>query len=481
MSDTARKKLTRDTFGAKQLRPPARIAHFGLGSFHRAHQAWFTAHSDDGAHWGICAFTGRSGALAETLRRQGGLYTLVERSASGDQFEMMTNLVEMYDGADVGAIVDVLSRQEIVVVTITVTEAGYRLGLDGAPHLDDTELARDVEILREMVRAVRLEVRAINTVPGRILLGLEARRRAQGGPIAIVPCDNLPRNGWVLEQGLMQLADLISPKLALWMQESVTFASTSVDRITPRTTDRDVATVAQVTGWIDAAPVVTEPFASWVISGSFPAGRPRWETAGAVFVEEIEPYERRKLWLLNGAHSLLATIGLEAGHSTVAQAIADPQCRHSVESFWSSARHHLPDLIDLDEYCAQLIKRFENSRIMYELEQIATDSVMKLRTRIAPVIVAELRAGRDCPAGAEALSAWMALVLTRGSFPDAEILAVRNIVDSSVSTTADLLRLVDPRLIEFSAFVNRVEQLVTERAHTRSTTSTQTPLTTGAD
>ena len=477
MSDTAPLKLTRDTFGAKQLSPPARIAHFGLGSFHRAHQAWFTAHSDDGAHWGICAFTGRSGALAETLRRQGGLYTLVERSASGDQFEVMTNLVEMYDGADVGAIVDVLSRQEIVVVTITVTEAGYRLGLDGAPHLHDTELARDVEILR----AVRLDVRVINTVPGRILLGLEARRRAQGGPIAIVPCDNLPRNGSVLEQGLTQLADLISPKLAFWMKENVTFASTSVDRITPRTTDRDIATVAQVTGWIDAAPVVTEPFASWVISGRFPAGRPRWETAGALFVEEIEPYERRKLWLLNGAHSLLATIGFEAGHSTVAQAIADPRCRHSVESFWSSARRQLPDLVDLDAYCAQLIERFENSRIMYELEQIATDSVMKLRTRITPVIVAELRAGRDCPAGAEALSAWVVLVLTRGSFPDAEILAVTTIVDSSVSTTADLVRLVDPRLIEFPAFVNRVEHLVNERTLTRGTTSAQTPLTTGAD
>jgi len=475
MSDTAPRRLTRDTFGAQQPSAPARIAHFGLGSFHRAHQAWFTAHSDDGAHWGICAFTGRSGVLADTLRRQGGLYTLVERSASGDQFEVMTNLVEMYDGADVGAIIDVLSRQEIVVMTITVTEAGYRLSLDGAPHLDDAELARDVEILRETAHALRLDVPGISTVPGRILLGLEARRRAQGGPMAIVPCDNLPRNGWVLEQGLTQLANLISTELALWMKENLTFASTSVDRITPRTTDRDIETVAQVTGWIDAAPVVTEPFTSWVISGPFPAGRPHWETAGAQFVEDIEPYERRKLWLLNGAHSILATLGLEAGHSTVAQAIADPQCRHSVESFWTSARRHLGGLIDLDAYCAQLIERFENSRIMYELEQIATDSVMKLRTRIAPVIVAELRAGRECPAGAEALSAWEILVLSHSSFPDAEILAVTTIVDSSDSPSADLLRLVDPRLIEFPAFVNRTEQLVNERALTRGTASTQTP------
>jgi len=73
--------------------------------------------------------------------------------------------------------------------------------------------------------------------------------------------------------------------------------------------------VAKETRWLDGAPVVTEPFASWVISGDFPAGRPQWEQAGALFVDDIEPYERRKLWLLNGAHSILAYLGLEAATS----------------------------------------------------------------------------------------------------------------------------------------------------------------------
>jgi fructuronate reductase len=464
MRVSAARVLTRKAFGAPHPSPPARIAHFGLGSFHRAHQAWFTAHAGDGGEWGICAFTGRGSGIAETLLRQEGLYTLIERSASGDRFEVMTNLVEVYEGSDTGAIVNVFSRPEVVVVTTTVTESGYRIGLDGAPHFDDVELARDVAMLHELTPEDRLDWLAISTIPGRILLGLEARRRANVGPIAVVPCDNLPNNGWVLEQGLTQLTDRISPELTLWLEENVTFASTSVDRITPRTTDRDIAIVAEETRWLDAAPVVTEPFASWVISGHFPAGRPRWEHAGALFVKEIEPYERRKLWLLNGAHSILAYLGLEAGHVTVAQAVADPRCRRAVVSFWSSAEHHLPDDLDLKVYCSQLFERFENSRIEYQLEQIASDSVMKLRTRIAPVIAAEFHAGRDCPAGAEAMAAWARRVLARGSFPDAEILAVKSIVDGFPSAVVGLIRLVDPHLVDLGAFVDRVEQLVNEHA-----------------
>lgn len=480
MSVSEPRVLDRRAFGGPQPSPPARIAHFGLGSFHRAHQAWFTAHAGDASDWGICAFTGRGSGLAQTLRQQDGLYTLIERSATGDRFDVMTNLVEVYEGTDAGAIVDVLSRPAIVVVTTTVTESGNRLDLDGTPLVDDVELARDVATLHGLTPHDPLDGLTISTVPGRILLGLEARRRAHVGPIAIVPCDNLPNNGGVLRHGLTQLAAQISAELALWLQENVAFVSTSVDRITPRTTDHDIDLVAQETGWIDAAPVVTEPFASWVLSGVFPAGRPRWEDAGAEFVEEIEPYERRKLWLLNGAHSILTYVGLAAGHVTVAQAIADPQCRLVVESFWSSARHHLADDLDVEGYCRQLIERFENSRIEYQLEQIASDSVMKLRTRIAPVVIAELRAGRDCPAGAEAVAAWARRILTRGSFSDTDILAVTAILEGAPSAVVELLRLIDPQLLDLAAFVDRVEQLVNERDDVADEPTTR-PLTIGEE
>jgi fructuronate reductase len=471
--------LTRDVFDSLDPAPRARIAHFGLGSFHRAHQAWYTAHSHDGPAWGICAFTGRGAGLAATLRRQGGLYTLIERSATGDRFEVMTNLVEIHEGADSGAIIDVVSRPEIVVITTTVTEAGYRLHLDGTPRTDDAELDQDVATLQHATREALLGAPPLNTVPGRLLLGLEARRRSDVGPLTIVPCDNLPRNGWVVEQGLRQLAKMVSPLLTTWMNENVAFASSSVDRITPRTSSSDLDTVTHAMRWLDFAPVVTEPFASWVVSGNFAAQRPRWETAGVLFVEDVEPYEKRKLWLLNGAHSLLALLGLDIGHETVAEAISDPACRDWIESFWASARHHLPEHLEIDTYCAQLIERFENARIKYELEQIAADSVMKLRTRIAPVILAELRAGRTCDAGTQILATWIVRVRTHGSFRDAEHLAVTSITETSASPTSDLVGLVDVGLRDFTTFIAGVEHLVNERLVAQL--ATQKPSTTRRD
>ncbi len=456
MTSTSR-PLTPEAFGVSS-RPPTRIAHIGLGSFHRAHQVWFTAHADDGNEWGFCSFAGRAGGLAPTLRAQGGLYTLIERSGSGDAFEVMTNLVDVREGTDIAALTDVLSRSETAVLTTTVTEAGYHLGLDGTPDLADAHVARDLVLLEKALRETHLEACAVTTVPGRILLGLSARRRAGAGPIAIVPCDNVPSNGPTLQRGLTLLSQGLDADLAAWMGDNVAFVSTSVDRITPRITDHDVALVARETGWRDAAPVVTEPFASWVLSGTFPAGRPRWESAGAIVVADIEPYERRKLWLLNGAHSLLAYLGLEAGLRTVAEAIGDGACRRAVESFWTSARRHLPESLKLDEYCVQLVERFANGRIEYQLEQIASDSVMKLRTRIAPVVVAESHAGRECPAGDAALAAWVRLVAVRGSFPDAEFDAVTSRRETT-SFVTDLLALVEPSLAE-SPVASRVARLV---------------------
>ena len=65
--------------------PPGRgLVHLGLGSFFRAHQAWYTDHAPDAAEWGIAAFTGRRPDLADALAAQDGLYTLITRGPAGD-------------------------------------------------------------------------------------------------------------------------------------------------------------------------------------------------------------------------------------------------------------------------------------------------------------------------------------------------------------------------------------------------------------
>ena len=170
-----------------------------------------------------------------------------------------------------------------------------------------------------------------------------------------------------------------------------------------------MAAVAAAGGWNDRAPVVTEPFHDWVLSGAFPSGRPEWERGGARFVDDIDPFERRKLWLLNGAHSLLAYAAPPRGHRTVAEAIADPVVRSWVEEFWTEAVAHLPaEGLDLDHYQAALLERFDNGRIQHLLSQIGQDGTAKLRVRIAPLLHLEHAAGRDGAACVRILGAWVA-------------------------------------------------------------------------
>lgn len=404
------------------------IAHFGLGAFHRAHQAWYTEQTDVDGEWGIAAFSGRSAALPTRLSAQDGLYTLLVRDSERDSASVIDSIVRARPGSDLTAVTDVLGCSETRVATLTITEAGYASTVDGGLDLDRADVQHDLQILARLSEAgsalFEADVAGMQprTTPARIALGLEARRRADAGPITLVSCDNMPANGLILRRVIEEFAGSVGEELATWIASSVSFVTTSVDRITPATTVSDIEIARALTGFDDAVPVVAEPFTDWVLSGSFPSGRPLWENAGARFVDDIDPWERRKLWLLNGAHSLLSYSGLLRGHETVAEAVQDHVIRDRMSSFWSEAMHHLPDDdLDLDRYVAQLIARFENTRIEHRLRQIAMDGATKVAVRIAPVALAERSAGRSAEAAASVYAEWIRALRTVPGLSDSRM------------------------------------------------------------
>ncbi|WP_426514870.1 mannitol dehydrogenase family protein [Dactylosporangium sp. McL0621] len=407
------------------------MLHLGLGNFFRAHQAWYTQHAPDAAHWGIAAFTGRRPDVADALRPQDGLYALITRGPDGDAVEVVGSVVDVHSASASEAWLRYMCSPQLAVITMTVTETAYRHD----PHHPD------VAALRHDPAAL------VRSVPARLLGGLIARDRAGTGPIAVVPCDNLPANGDRVSQVLRELAAQVGPEAERAVDRTATFVNTVVDRITPRADDADIRTARSATGLTDTAPVVTEPFTEWVIAGEFPAGRPRWEAAGAVFTDDVSPFAQRKLRLLNGGHSLLAYLGSIRGHRTVAQALEDPVCRAWLQRWWVEAAAQLtgPGL-GLSGYQAALLGRFANPRIQHRLDQIAADGSQKLPVRILPVLQAENATGSHSSAATQVLAAWVCHLRGRGAPVNDPHARATDAGGPLTAAVPRLLRILDPNL-----------------------------------
>ncbi|MCP1168825.1 mannitol dehydrogenase family protein, partial [Limimaricola sp. ASW11-118] len=243
---------------------------------------------------------------------------------------------------------------------------------------------------------------------GLLVEALRRRRGAGRAPFTVLCCDNLPENGALLRGGVLGFARRVDPEFADWISAEVAFPSSMVDRITPAATDDTRALARRLTGYEDAAAIETEPFCQWVIEDRFPQGRPDWEAGGAIFVEDVAPFERMKLRMLNGAHSLIAYAGFVAGHTLVRDAMASAALAALVRRHIAAAARTLGPLpgIDLAAYGAELAARFANPAIAHETYQIAMDGSQKLPQRIFGPAWDAQQAGRDLRPFAFATAAW---------------------------------------------------------------------------
>jgi fructuronate reductase len=379
------------------------IVHLGIGAFHRAHQAEFTedAVAARGGDWGICGVTQRSPAVVEQLMPQDGLYTLLTRGPSAVDARVVGAVREvLFAGSD--PVVARLADPAVRVVTLTVTEKGYRHDpTSGRMRRDDPLTASDAR------------GGPPRTVVGQIVRGLEARMRDDAGPVTVLSCDNLSHNGRTLAALVDDFVTLVPAgrPLASWIAENVRFPSSMVDRIVPATTAADHAEVRRLIGLDDEGAVVTEPFRQWVIEDDFTAGRPAWDAAGALFTDDVTPYEVMKLRMLNGAHSALAYLGALAGCDTIASAMAHEAFATVAHRLMhDDARPTLdppPAGIDLDEYTGQLLDRFANPALHHRTVQVAMDGSQKLPQRLLSTLRARRAAGESPRWVALAVAAWM--------------------------------------------------------------------------
>ncbi len=384
------------------------IVHFGVGGFHRSHEAMYlnrVLNAGGQADWGICGVGVLPGdaRMRDVLAAQDHLYTLVTKSPAGETETCVIGAIHefLFAPDDPNRVIEKLADSATRIVSLTVTEGGYSLN-NATGEFDPTgaDIAHD------------LHAGAVpRTVFGLMTEGLRRRRERGIPPFTVMSCDNIQGNGHVTQGVLSAFARLKDADLGDWIAREVAFPNSMVDRITPMTTDRDRQELAAQSGVVDGWPVIGESFTQWVLEDHFTLGRPPLETVGVQVVADVEPYELMKLRLLNAAHQAMGYLGLLAGHTYVHEVCRLPVFVEFLLEYMG--REGVPTLkpvpgMDLNVYQHELIERFASPAIQDTLARLIFDGSERIPKFLLPVVRDQLARDGEIGHAALVVASWAA-------------------------------------------------------------------------
>ncbi|OOG67757.1 mannitol dehydrogenase [Sinorhizobium sp. A49] len=371
----------------------AGIMHFGVGNFHRAHQAVYLDDLFNAGHDHDWAIVGAGVLPSDELMRaklaaQDFLTTVVEQDNNRTGAHVTGAMIDYLKPGDVAGIVDRLADPAIRIVSLTITEGGYFIdpasGVFNPTHpaiVDDAQNPASPK-----------------TVFGLVVAGLKARRDRHIPPFTVMSCDNIPGNGEVTHAAVSGLARLFDPDFADWIDANVAFPNGMVDRITPATGAREIGIVATDYEIEDAWPVFCEEFKQWVLEDHFPQGRPALEKVGVQFVPDVAPYEHMKIRILNGGHAAIAYPAALLDIHFVHEAMEEPLIR----AFLAKLEHDeiipvIPPVpnTDLGDYYKLIETRFSNPKIGDTIPRLAQDGSNRQPKFILPSTADRLARGED--------------------------------------------------------------------------------------
>ncbi|QNE89850.1 mannitol dehydrogenase family protein [Corynebacterium incognita] len=374
------------------------IIHFGVGGFHRAHQALYLdklMSQGKALEFGIVGMGVMPGdvRMRDALRSQDHLYTLTEKAPDGTENARVVGSIVDYIFApeDPAAAVSALTDERIKIVSLTVTEGGYNFDhVRGEFDLSNEIIAHDIADLKAGKRD------GLRSFYGLITAGLLERKDASIAPFTVMSCDNIQGNGEMAHRMFLSFAAAIDPALAEWIDANVAFPNSMVDRITPETTDADRADIVSKHKYVDEWPVVCEDFTQWVLEDKFVGPRPPYEEVGVEVVDDVVPYELMKLRLLNASHQGLCYFGYLAGHRMVHDVMADQRFADFLLAYME--REATPSLrplpgVDLDAYRHELIARFGNSAVKDTVARLCAESSDRIPKWLLPVVRENLDTG----------------------------------------------------------------------------------------
>jgi mannitol 2-dehydrogenase len=383
----------------------AGIVHFGVGGFHRAHEAMYLdrlMNAGRALDWGICGVgvLPADQRMATVMAAQDCLYTLVVKHPDGTlEPRVIGSIVDyLFAPDDPAAVIEKLADPAIRIVSLTVTEGGYNIhAVSGEFDASHPDVQHD------------LTPGAVPRTTFGLIVEALVRRRDRGvSPFTVMSCDNIQGNGDVARSSFAAFAAARDPELGAWVAQEVRFPNGMVDRITPVTTDADQADLAESFGIADQWPVVCEPYTQWVLEDHFDA-RPAWNEAGVQLVDDVGPYELMKLRLLNASHQGLAYFGYLAGYRLVHDVCQDPLFARFLLSYMDEEA--TPTLapvpgIDLDTYKPNLIDRFSNAQVRDTVARLCAESSDRIPKWVLPVIRENLKHDRPVTKAAAIVASW---------------------------------------------------------------------------
>ena len=363
------------------------IVHFGVGGFHRAHQAMYVdklLEQGKAKEWGICGVgvLPADRRMADVMAAQDGLYTLLAlRADGGSEARVIGSIIDYrYAPDDPESVIELIAAPSTKIVSLTITEGGYSIA-DAGP----------------------------DSVFGLVTAAL-ARRKERGLPSpTIVSCDNIKGNGDVARKAFSEYAGREQPDLASWMEANTQFPNSMVDRITPATTPEVIETIRSEFDVEDQWPVAAEPFTAWVLEDHFSDGRPPFEDVGVMLVDDVTPYELMKLRLLNAGHQALCYFAYLAGYRLVHDAAGDPLFADFLLRYMDTEA--TPTLqpvpgIDLPQFKRTAIERFANPGVRDTIVRLCFGSSDRIPQWLLPVIRENLKTGEPIALSVATVASW---------------------------------------------------------------------------
>ena len=357
--------------------------HIGLGSFHRAHQAWYMHQLRESGdkRWHIAAGNIRNDAelTVSALQAQQGEYVLETVSPAGERhYEVIKSIQTLLPWQqDLAPLIAEGAKPNTKVIAFTVTEGGYYLKTDHTLDTDNSVLKADLNGDHQ-------------TIYGTITKILEQRIADKAGALTLLCCDNVRHNGERFRDGLTEFLNLTGKHSVLaWMEDNTTCPNTMVDRSVPRPAADLPERIHAQTGIKDKAPVMGETFIQWVIEDNFKSVRPEFESVGVEMVASVVPYEEAKIRILNSSHSCIAWAGTLVGQSFIHESTQTDYIYNIAHEYVT--QDVIPCLgdngIDLPTYRDVVLERFTNPHIKDTNQRVAADGFSKIPAMITPTMI----------------------------------------------------------------------------------------------